>query len=434
MATSSPEPAREEFARWVQEALQRLYDLPYLQKHPLTDLLASAETERLQRVPHLRRTMLDAIHALAPANGAQAQSPDWRAYRILELRYIEGLTPPEVMQQLALSRSYYFREQARMLEALTTMLWEQWQQRRPPAPLAPTKPLGDGNAQGLPEQVDLTREQLAHAETSRLSAHATWEAVDLIEVLQQLQPIVESLARSQGKVVESDLPQQFITLRADRILLRQALVTAITFALDLATRGQVQIRSLADSQEVGISIVVSQASEVSPSASGRQGVGLEVCAQLMEAMGGALNIEHTPEGRWEARLTWPTVASYTLLVVDDNQDFANLFRRYLVGHSWRVIGAADGVQARQVLADIEPTVIILDVMMPREDGWELLVALRSRESTRTTPIIICSVLNEPRLAETLGASGYLTKPVTQQALLHALAPWSQAGASRAPAR
>lgn len=412
---SANAPAREEFARWVQEALHRLYDSPYLQKHPLTEALAGAEADRLQRVPQLRRTLLDAIHALAPANGAQAQSPDWRAYRILELRYIEGLTPPEVMQQLALSRSYYFREQARMLEALTTTLWEQRQQRQPAAPPAPP---------------DLTREQLAEAETTRLSAQATWEPVDPVAVLQQLRPIVDSLARKQGAAVRSELPPELVTLRADRVLLRQALFTAITYALDVAAGGQLRIGSFAGLDEVGIAISVEGAAEATGE---RQGVGLEVCGRLMEAMGGALRLERAAAGRWEARLAWPAEAAYTLLVVDDNQDFVDLFRRYLAGHSWRVIGAADGERARETLAQLEPTVIILDVMMPREDGWELLVALRAAEATRDTPIIICSVLNEPRLAETLGASGYLTKPVTQQALLRALAPWGRAGASRGPA-
>jgi CheY-like chemotaxis protein len=428
MSESSSEPTREEFARWVQEALQRLYDSPFLQKHPLTDILAPG-ADRLQRVPHLRRVLLDAIQALAPVIGVQAQSPDWRAHRILELRYIEGLTPSEVMQQLALSRSYFFREQARMLEALTTTLWEQWQQRRPADPGLIGGETPAGGATGQPDQ---TREQLAQAETTRLSAQATWESVDPVAVVQQLRPIVDSLARSQGKVVHTDLTLQLVTLRADRVLLRQALVTAITFALDLAADGQVQIGSFAESHEVGIAVAVGAANEVVPAAAGRQGVGLEISGRLMEAMGGTLRVERTAGGGWEARLAWPTVPSYTLLVVDDNQDFVALFRRYLAGHSWRVLGAADGVQARQLLAEVDPTVIILDVMMPREDGWELLVALRASEATCTTPIIISSVLNEPRLAETLGASGYLVKPVTQQALLRALAPWSQAGASRAP--
>lgn len=419
MSDSSVEPTRETFARWVQEALQRLYDAPYLQRHPLTHALAGTETEWIQRVPHLRRVLLDAIQALAPSNPAQAQSPEWRAYRLLELRYIDGLSPSEVMQQLALSRSHFFREQTRMLDALTTVLWEQWQQQHPTLPHAPTH---ETDARNPTEQPGPTREQLAQAETIRLSAQATWKPVDPVIVLQQLQPMVDSLAQSQGKRVHYELPQQLVTVRADRVLLRQALVTTIAFALDLAT-GQVQIGSFANSREVGITIAVDQANAGPPAPAGRQGVGLEVCTRLMGAMGGTLKVERNSEERWEALLAWPALAPYTLLVIDDNQDFVDLFRRYLVGHSWRVVGAADGRQAREILAELDPTVIILDVMMPREDGWELLMALRAWETTRTTPIIICSVLNEPRLAETLGANAYLTKPVTQQALLRVLEPW-----------
>jgi CheY-like chemotaxis protein len=152
----------------------------------------------------------------------------------------------------------------------------------------------------------------------------------------------------------------------------------------------------------------------------------------MAAMGGALDQREQQHDQWSARLVWPVATPHTLLVIDDNQDFVDLFRRYLAGYNWQVIGAVDGVEARQALAEIAPTVIILDVMMPREDGWELLVALRAESLAGSTPIIISSVLNEPRLARTLGAADYLAKPVSQAALLHALAPWSQAGASRLP--
>jgi CheY-like chemotaxis protein len=416
MAESPAEPTREEFARWVQEALHRLYDSPFLQKHPLTELLAGDEPVRLQRVRQLRRILLDAIQSLAPGEGAQAQSPDWRAFRILELRYIEGLTPSEVMQQLALSRSYYFREQARMLEAVTTTLWEQWRQRQPGA-----------------DPADLTREQIAHAETSRLSAQASWEPVDPVQVLRQLHPMVESLARAQRVELRVELPEQLVTLQADRVMLRQALFNVITYGLDVASGGQLLISSFAARDETGICVRVERA-DPGEAATQRQGVGLEVGGRFMTALGGALHVAQEAGGRWEARLAWPAETAPVLLVVDDNQDFADLFRRYLAGLSWQVLSAADGAQARQILAQLEPRVIILDVMMPREDGWELLMALRADQATRDTPIIICSVLNEPRLAETLGASGYLTKPVTQQALLRALAPWGPADASPAPAR
>src|SRR5687768_13024204 len=127
MSESSPSPTRAEFARWVQDALNRLYDSPSLRGHPLAEALVGSAAPS-QRGQQLRRVLLDAIHAMSPDATLPAQSADWRAYRILELRYIEGLSPAEVMQQLAFGRSYYFREQARILEALTSMLWDQRQQ------------------------------------------------------------------------------------------------------------------------------------------------------------------------------------------------------------------------------------------------------------------------------------------------------------------
>lgn len=414
MSASPDTPAHEEFARWVQEVLNRLYDSPYLRKHPLTLSMADGEHDTLQRVQLLRRRILDAIHALSPEPGVSAQSPEWRAYRILELRYIEGLTPPEVMQQLALSRSYYFREQARMVEALTATLYEQWRQTQERAA----------------EPEDMTRGELAHAESDRLSASATIEPVDPIHVLDQLRPIVASLAAAQGATVAFELPAGLAMLQADRVLLRQALFTAITHAFDVAGAGRLRIAGLDAPGAAGISVCVERRAGSAAPPAERQGVGLDVCARFMATMGGRLELtDDGPDAPWEARLIWPLAADQILLVVDDNQGFSDLFRRYLIGRGWQVIGAADGAQARQVLAQVEPAAIILDVMMPREDGWELLAALRADARTRETPIFICSVLNEPRLAATLGASGYLTKPVAQPELLRALAPFGRSGAS-----
>jgi CheY-like chemotaxis protein len=324
------------------------------------------------------------------------------------------------MQQLAFGRSYYFREQARMLEALTSVLWDQWQQA-----------LGQ-DAPAL--AASTTREQLAHVETARLSAHATWETVDPVELLEQLRTLIEALAQAQGVAVQFKLPQRLTLLRADRVLLRQAMLNVIVYALDSACGGMVEVSSFVEGLTTGIRVLSAVPAAPQAVTPQRQGVGLDVCRRFMAAMGGALEVQGGAGARWEARLVWPTSAPRTLLVIDDNQDFADLFRRYLAGHNWQVIGAADGAAARQILAELVPTVITLDVMIPREDGWELLAGLRASERTRTTPIIVCSVLNEPRLARTLGATAYLPKPVTQPALLDALAPWGQAGASLGPAR
>src|ERR1041384_3614233 len=151
MAESLSSTTRAEFARWVQDALNRLYDSPYLLAPPLAEALVGSTPGGPQRGSQLRKLLLDAIHAMGPDPQSPVQTADWRAYRILVMRYIEGLSPPEVMQRLALSRSYYFREQARLLDVLTTTLWDRWQLAR---------------RESEPPSEGATREQLAYAESA----------------------------------------------------------------------------------------------------------------------------------------------------------------------------------------------------------------------------------------------------------------------------
>lgn len=67
-----------------------------------------------------------------------------------------------------------------------------------------------------------------------------------------------------------------------------------------------------------------------------------------------------------------------------------------------------------------PRIIVLDVMMPEIDGWEVLGRLRQHPLTSHIPIIICTILAEEELALSLGASGFLRKPVSREAFLGAL--------------
>lgn len=60
---------------------------------------------------------------------------------------------------------------------------------------------------------------------------------------------------------------------------------------------------------------------------------------------------------------------------------------------------------------------LLDVLMPNNDGWQILEWLRAEPSTSTVPIVVCSVLDQPHLAFALGAQAVLQKPVTQADLL-----------------
>jgi CheY-like chemotaxis protein len=414
-----PAPDRPRFEKWVHEALTHLYDTPYLQTHALADCLPRGEPEpHLPRSQLLRKALLEAIESMRPPSGTPAQSPDWRGYRILELRYIEGLSPGEVMKRMGLARSQYFHEQARVIESLTSSLWDQQLTRG----LAEPAPFSEA------------REALARTEADRLSARATWEPVDLISLLDDLKAVVQPLAASRGAEARLEPLEHLTVLYADRIMVRQALLALITAAIEARPSGRIALGDFASGDEIGLRVQALPGEAPHEAPRDREGPSpsLEICEQLMRTMGGRVGLAVEEEGPWEGRLIWRAQVPCALIVVDDNEGLIDLFRRYLVGYPWQVLGAASAAEARQLLSEVIPAAIVLDVMMPGEDGWETLLSLKAAEATRSIPVIICSVLREPALALSLGANAYLPKPVTQQALLQALAPWLQPPRPLAP--
>ncbi len=410
--------ARDQFERWVHEALARLYDTPYLQSHPLADLLLPRKAaSALHRCQALRRTLLDAIQALRPAPGTPAQSPDWRVYRILELRYIEGMSPGEAMQAMALGRSQYFREQARALDMVTALLWHRCRQRFDEA----AENRGEANRE----------DTLLRTEADRLSSHASWQPIDVAAMLEELRPVVDPLARQKGIALTLQCTGCLRETHGDRVMLRQAVLSLLTLALESVAGGEVELNDFAERGRQGLRLRArSSAGEtVWPAATAPE---LEICRHLIEAMGGRLRPEAHPGGLWLAEIAWPAQPLRTLLVVDDNQALIDLFARYLAGHGWQVVGATSCAEARRILGELQPSAIVLDVMMPGEDGWEMLLSLKSKLSTRDVPVIVCSVLRQPQLAQSLGAAAYLPKPVTQQALLELLTRWGGVGPIPAP--
>lgn len=406
-------PSYEAFGEWVHEALNGLYDSPYLREHPLQALLPLEEEQSPERAQHLRRLILDAIRGLLPCPGTPADSSDWRGYRILELRYVDGLSPAEAMQELSLGRSQFFREQKYALDALTKWLWEAWQRRR----------------QEQPSEAGRSRAALFSSALEQLAALATWESISPAQLWAELAPLAQALARNvSASVVFSDahLPA---TIQTDRVLLRQALLDMIAAALRAAPGGRVEVGGFATEEESGLQVDVLPpgGQPASPGA-----LGADVARQLTAPMGCTLRESRLKRCGWRWQLAWP-VGLPTVLVIDDNEEFADLYRRFLAGRPWRVVGVASGREGLAWLAHTRPAVILLDVLMPAEDGWELLVTLKGRDETRDIPVVICSVLDQPDLALALGAAAYLAKPVTQQELVRTLAPWRRAVANPTPA-
>ena len=109
-----------------------------------------------------------------------------------------------------------------------------------------------------------------------------------------------------------------------------------------------------------------------------------------------------------------------VLAVDDNPDMAHLYRRYLAGTRYYLQHVNLGAKALAAVDLYHPDVVVLDVMLPDIDGWDLLTRLHEHPATRTLPVVICSVMPEQQLAHALGARHFLAKPVPRPAFIAAL--------------
>ena len=110
-------------------------------------------------------------------------------------------------------------------------------------------------------------------------------------------------------------------------------------------------------------------------------------------------------------------ASPHLLVIDDDREIRDLLSRFLAKHGYRVTTAKDAREARRLLADARIDLLILDVMMPGEDGLSLCRDLRSKSAT---PIIMLTAMGEETdriIGLEMGADDYLPKPFNPRELL-----------------
>src|SRR4051812_5931430 len=112
------------------------------------------------------------------------------------------------------------------------------------------------------------------------------------------------------------------------------------------------------------------------------------------------------------------IGAPTILLVDDHADLRALFRKALAHAGYRVIECNDGVEALELLQTECPSVIVLDVEMPRLNGWKTLAALRERRFS--VPVLMVTHVNDiDSRVQGLeaGADDYIGKPCDASELL-----------------
>jgi CheY-like chemotaxis protein len=134
------------------------------------------------------------------------------------------------------------------------------------------------------------------------------------------------------------------------------------------------------------------------------------------AESGTPSADETPQG------TGPT-----MVIIEDDESVAQYYATLFRGNGYRVEVAHDGVSGVDLCSKVQPALILLDVMMPRQNGILVLQTLRASDETRETPVVVLSNFSEPTLikrALQLGALEYVIKTqVEGAALLAAMPRW-----------
>lgn len=111
---------------------------------------------------------------------------------------------------------------------------------------------------------------------------------------------------------------------------------------------------------------------------------------------------------------------FPVLVVEDDPETMYTYERYLAGSEFQVVPARNLKEARQALKQVRPMAIILDILLPGEQGWGFLAEMKENEATWDIPILVASIVNEPQKGMLLGADDYCIKPVNRQWVLNKL--------------
>jgi two-component system, sensor histidine kinase and response regulator len=103
----------------------------------------------------------------------------------------------------------------------------------------------------------------------------------------------------------------------------------------------------------------------------------------------------------------------SILVVDDNEDNANIIRDYLEARGYPITVAYNGDEAMESFANVKPSIVLLDVMMPGRDGWQVCREMKASPQGKDIRVIMVTALqdwNDKRQAIETGADDYVEKP------------------------
>ena len=277
-------------------------------------------------------------------------------------------------------------------------------------------------------------------------------------LLEELQGLIQPQAdkKSIDLVFNTqDLPE---TLYSDQSKLRQILLNLIGNAIKFTSQGSVTVSThllpeaiIFEVKDTGVGIgeihqakifeAFSQIESGDTKTHEGTGLGLAISQQFIDMLNGEITVEsNLGEGscfRVQIPVNEMSSVSRTtslvnevnvtangsnrrVMVIDDHPETLKLLTTYLKQEKYEVICCQRSTEAVELAKLHQPFAITLDILMPEQDGWSTLAALKSHPETSQIPVIIVSILDEQNLGLSLGAVDYIQKPISAENLNNAL--------------
>lgn len=403
------------FHKELRTLLHDLYSPSTLRQSPLLRLFHIHE--RPNPALALQQLLLEAIESLESRGQSAAGSRAWRLYQILRRRYTEQLPQSQVAHDLGLSVRQLQREEQHARNELAAYLASVYHLEMNATSTA-EQPEAESTDPDMETLVTPTRQE----ELAYLSTSAPAQLLQIGSVIGEVVTILTPLAAVAHVTFQEQLIDHAPPLFLQPSLLRQALLDLLLVAIRHAPESVVKIQTAL--VEVQLQITISGTAHATAPEEMAQTYEeqLEMAGQLVELCQGhlALTSPNSARPTFQAVITLPVLEQATLLVIDDNSDTQQLLQRYLAGSRYRFVGALNGASGLALAQELLPDGIVLDVMMPEQDGWAILGQLREHPLTRHVPVIICTILPQAELALALGAADFLRKPVNRTQLLATL--------------
>jgi CheY-like chemotaxis protein len=383
----------KEFERCLAEALTHLYDPTY---QPPELIWQATGCKPQQGVKEVQAALIRAIEDLEPAPDVPKTARIRRLYELLACRYIQELTQAETAFQLGITDRHVRREQQEAIGVLARHVWEQ--------------PGGQVEGEGVatPAWRSQVKQELLSLQQSTPDAVA-----DVGQTVNGIVKVGQALTEKRGIALNVGAIRPNLAVVIHPSALRQVLITAIDKLAQQMSAGEITLEVERAEEHVKITVAGCPVLADSPPHS-------DLIEEIMATQGGLFEIRLTDHRLvFEVRLL-PTDREVTVLVVDDNLDLVNFYRNYTTDTRYHIVHLSEGKRLFETVAGLRPDIIVLDVMLPDIDGWELLTYLHEHPDTRAIPVIVCSVVKREELASALGAALYLPKPVRRQQFIQAL--------------